>query len=1075
MLQLTIKDIYDSATNKVTQVKGKKYYDEGRVNIIYFNRKNYKVKSMVSGTYNYNVEIEFDEDGYFDGGICECPAYHEYSGYCKHVIATLFKILEMNKKNEFISLKEEYTVQEMVDFFSYQENQEKDLVNLELGYEFVEGNKGFLKDTYLSLKIGEKKLYVVKNIKKFLSSIRNKESLEFGKDFTFNPNFYDFKEEDKTIIDLLNDLYDTEEALDEMSFYAKNASLFKGKKVYLPQSAVKKFFEIVKGRFFHATIGEKKYDDMTILEKDLDIDFLLTKEKDDLKLEMKAKSRMIPLVQDGEYIFFKDRIYKVSPYQSQNFKPFYTTLGFQNKSSIKIPQKYNERFISHVYPVIKKIGNIKMNKAAEDAIYNPGLKATIYLDKIEEGISANIKFIYGDIILNPFKKEKEENKKDSRIILRDTEKENAILSHFEASEFKVSNEYIYLEEDEKIFDFIYNKVRNLNDIAEIYYSEKFKMLRVNTSSAFTGGIRLKRENNLLEFNFSIEGITREELKDVFSSIKEKKKYYKLKDGSYLPLHAGELNHIGTLIDYLDMDISKETMRIPKFKAVYMDEYLKETNIKSIKRNPLFKELVQNIREPEDMEYIIPSHLSTILRGYQKLGFEWLKTLYRYGFGGILADDMGLGKTLQVLTFLLSEKIEKKGHASLIVAPTSLVYNWLSEIEKFTPQLKYLIIAGNKEEREALIKDIKEYDVVITSYPLLRRDIDSYKDLSFRICILDEAQHIKNASSQNAKSVKKIKAQSYFALTGTPIENSLTELWSIFDFIMPGLLLSHIKFGTIFEKPIIKNQDKKALEELRRHINPFILRRLKKDVLEELPDKIEMKIISELTKQQKKIYLAYLSEIRGEIENEINTKGIEKSHIKILAGLTRLRQICCHPSMFIENYEGDSGKLLLLEEVAKEAIESGHRILIFSQFTSMLDIIRKRLSENNIEYKYLDGSTKIKERGDLVKKFNEGEGEVFLISLKAGGTGLNLTGADMVIHFDPWWNPAVEEQASDRAYRIGQKNAVHVMKFITKDTIEEKIYELQEKKKKLIDTVIKPGETMISKLSEREIRYIFDLK
>jgi SNF2 family DNA or RNA helicase len=435
--------------------------------------------------------------------------------------------------------------------------------------------------------------------------------------------------------------------------------------------------------------------------------------------------------------------------------------------------------------------------------------------------------------------------------------------------------------------------------------------------------------------------------------------------------------------------------------------------------------------------------------------------------------MGLGKTFQVLALLLSEKLEKGLHPTLIVVPTSLIYNWCEEVQKFAPELKVAVISGSKPERQEQMKDIKASDIVITSYPLIRRDIEEYKELDFRYCILDEAQHIKNPGSQNAKAVKEIRARNRYALTGTPMENSLLELWSIFDFILPGYLFSSTKFAEKYEKPIVRDENKKTLEELGKHIKPFILRRLKIEVLKELPEKIEHKILAELTKEQKKIYLAYLERIKSEIEKDIKENGFAKSQIKILAGLTRLRQICCHPAVFLDEFEGESGKMLLLQEIVEEAIESGHRILLFSQFTSMLKIIQDWLKSKNIEYLYLDGSTKAIERGKLVKSFNEGQGKIFLISLKAGGTGLNLTGADTVIHYDPWWNPAVEDQATDRAYRIGQLKSVHVMKLITKGTIEEKIFALQENKKKLIDSVIQPGETMLSKMSEADVRALFE--
>ncbi len=508
--------------------------------------------------------------------------------------------------------------------------------------------------------------------------------------------------------------------------------------------------------------------------------------------------------------------------------------------------------------------------------------------------------------------------------------------------------------------------------------------------------------------------------------------------------------------------------------MYLDKFLDDRNLDFIKKNTRFKRLVMDIKEPDDIEYPLPKGLNADLRDYQKFGFKWIKTLANYGFGGILADEMGLGKTIQMIAFLLSEKEEKGKATNLIIVPTSLVYNWEDEIKRFAPGLTTTIISGSKAHRTELIKTCSQYDVVITSYPLIRNDVDDYKNIDFRYLVLDEAQHIKNRASLNAKSVKRIKAKNFFALTGTPMENSLSELWSIFDFLMPGYLLTSRKFTDKFERPIVRDNDSKALKELNNHIKPFILRRLKKEVLRELPDKIEQKILVDMTEEQKKLYLAYLQAIKGDLGEEINEKGYNKSHMKILAGLTRLRQLSCDPSVFLEDYKGGSGKLDSLDEIVDEAISGGHRILIFSQFTSMLSEIKERLGKQDIDIMYLDGKTPMKDRGNLVKDFNKGKGDIFLISLKAGGTGLNLTSADMVIHFDPWWNPAVEDQATDRAHRIGQENKVQVIKLITKGTIEEKIFKLQEKKKEMIDKVIREGETLISKLSEEEMMSLFDI-
>jgi SNF2 family DNA or RNA helicase len=419
----------------------------------------------------------------------------------------------------------------------------------------------------------------------------------------------------------------------------------------------------------------------------------------------------------------------------------------------------------------------------------------------------------------------------------------------------------------------------------------------------------------------------------------------------------------------------------------------------------------------------------------------------------------------------SEILDDSSRRFLVIVPTSLLYNWLEEINRFTPGVKAEIIAGIKKLRDERL-EITDANIIITSYATFRNDADIYKRMKVYCCILDEAQHIKNNMSKTSKAVRQVKAVKRFALTGTPIENSLAELWSIFDFIMPGYLQNYTKFRKNFEKPIIKDKDLDKLRELKGRISPFIMRRMKNDVLKELPDKIEDKITVEMNLEQKKVYLAWLDKIKSELEDEYSTKGFNKSRIKILAGLTRLRQICCDPSLFIENYEGESSKLNLLDELVDELLEGGHRTVIFSQFTSMLAIIKKLLESKGIDYYSLDGSTKALDRSIMVNEFNEGNKDIFLISLKAGGTGLNLIGADTVIHYDPWWNPAVEDQATDRTHRIGQKSKVHVIKLITRGTIEEKVYKLQKIKKKIIEDVLSIEEGMITTMSENEIKNLF---
>ena len=439
-----------------------------------------------------------------------------------------------------------------------------------------------------------------------------------------------------------------------------------------------------------------------------------------------------------------------------------------------------------------------------------------------------------------------------------------------------------------------------------------------------------------------------------------------------------------------------------------------------------------------------------------------------------------GKTLQILTVILSYVNEqkskgKKTQPSIVVCPSSLTLNWLGEVNKFTPGLKALVISGNVAEREKKIKEIEEYDIVITSYDSLKRDIELYQEkmYQFKYVIADEAQYIKNNNTQNARAIKKITADTRFALTGTPIENSLSELWSIFDFIMPGYLFKYRKFKEIYEIAIVKENNKNKMQKLKKMIEPFVLRRIKKDVLTELPDKTLTVLYNEMDEEQQKIYLSYLAHAKKEVANEIQMNGFENSQIKILALLMRLRQICCHPSLFLQDYEGESSKLKQCMEVVEDAINGGHKILLFSGYTSMFSIIEKELKKKQINYLKLTGQTKVSERIELVDKFNEDKDiKVFLISLKAGGTGLNLTGADMVIHYDPWWNISAENQATDRTYRIGQKNNVQVYKLITKNSIEEKIYELQQKKARLVDNMLSTQNTFINQLSKEDIMELF---
>jgi len=568
-------------------------------------------------------------------------------------------------------------------------------------------------------------------------------------------------------------------------------------------------------------------------------------------------------------------------------------------------------------------------------------------------------------------------------------------------------------------------------------------------------------NHYLEFNFKIENVDKSEYKKIIEAFKNKKRFYKLGNGNFINLEEYETKETFKLMESLGFTTNYDKIKMHFSKALYLDNLLREKKLPYINGKENIDKIIKKFEDIKNKKFDISPKLNATLRDYQRDSLNWFETLDYLGFGGILADEMGLGKTIQTISFLLKRENKK----TLIVTPTSLIHNWKSEFEKFAPSLKVGIIHGLKKDRLNLIKNINDYDVMITTYGSLRNDLDEYEKLQFDYCIIDEAQNIKNPMASVTDAVKSINAKNKFALSGTPIENNLVELWSIFDFIMPGYLYNLSKFNAVFIK------DESQLENLKRMIQPFILRRTKKEVIKELPPKIEKKYIVEMGKAQKNTYGIYVENIKEKLKENENIKN----KITVLSYLTKLRQLCLDPNVVIEDYKGKSAKIETCLEIVKERIEENNKILVFSQFTSVLKNLGKKLSKKGISYYYLDGSTKAMDRTNLVNDFNNNdEVKVFLISLKAGGTGLNLTSANTVVHLDPWWNSSVENQASDRAHRIGQKQVVEVIKLIAKGTIEEKIIELQERKKDLIDNMINENlsnANMLSSISEEEIIYL----
>lgn len=928
---------------------------------------------------------------------------------------------------------------------------------------FISGNE----DIGIEFTIGDKRQYVVKDAYDLALNIENKSRIIYGKSLEFNHEISGFHKNSQALAIFLRD-----ETANIRQIMKKTSGLFStnnlsGRAFKVMPMSFDEFFNLFEGQTLECHGYKYPYNSLTFVNKDPESEFYINEEGNAYTLSTNLYISFKTTSKNYTYIIIDDTIYKCSKEFTQTVLPAVTKILREPRKEISLTEEYMGKFCSAVLPQISKNASVKTELIISDKLNMMPLSSSIYLDcNIQGHIYASVFFTYGDIEINPFRKSPRDN-----TVMRNLLEETKILITLENAGFEKTTAKYSMQDENKIYDFLVSGVNTLIELCEVNISDDFKKINIKYPKTISMGVKLN--SNLIQIDLSKPEFDLAELKDILLSYKIKKKYFRLKDNSFLSLDNDYFNTLLKLVEDLNVqeeDLEKGHAEIPGYRSLYLDSLIKNNPWIQAEKAHNFKEMIRSIKESDDSDFQLPERLKPIMRGYQVVGFKWLKSLSKYSLGGILADDMGLGKTLQVISLLASEKSEKP---SIIVCPTSLVYNWQSEIEKFYPNLSTLIIAGNSVERISLIDTINRYDLILTSYDLVKRDIEYYHH-EFKYCILDEAQYIKNASTQNAKAVKLINSETRFALTGTPIENSLADLWSIFDFIMPGYLLSYNKFKDKYETPIVKDENKEMLYRLNKQIQPFILRRLKKDVLKELPDKIETVTYAQMEETQRKLYAAELMKLNNEFRNEVKENGYEKSQIKILAMLTRLRQICCDPSLCYEDYEGGSAKLELCMEILRNSIENNHKVLIFSQFTSMLRIIEKQLTLNNIPYYMLTGATSSMERLNLANKFNMNNTAVFLISLKAGGTGLNLTGADVVIHFDPWWNISAQNQATDRTHRIGQHNNVQVFKLIAKNTIEEKIEKLQENKKDLAEAVIKKGEVLINSLSKDQINSLFEI-
>lgn len=970
------------------------------------------------------------------GATCTCSVYEEFSKHkhnyiCKHIIASIFYFYIVAKN------KIKKIVKENPKLIKNKENKvsfEKKLLNLDLDIKRNDVN-----EFDIQIRIGEGSTYLVPKISEFLKCKEVKGHLRINGEFLYNSTSMIFNDEDERLLNYIH-------------MNLKNSDSFnivEGKTLRISEAYIEELLNLIsdnkKVKLNYDYINYESY----IIKDDIPVSFTVKLDLDKVILTTKKKLP-IPL-NDKFTVFLNDRkIYLPSENQVKNYRIIYSKL----KQEGKIEYPKNETSIVNLFKLLSSISN--------DILLGDGIKQLCRkCYKIKSLFKSENNEIKCKVTIDYFGKIINILDKNAECSLRDNYFEEEIAMKLERYRFiKKGSEFIFIGDDEERYEFLANGIQFFKSFSRLEFSKSFNDASLIGSSDIHAIFEGDGEN--LRFKYDIDGIDYSEYAKILQSLSEDRDFYKTKKGRILDLRDLGINNFFNIIDNLmySEDLYDGILDVDKSKALFIEDSIKNNNLIFIRGAEVLNIVSKKLESRTIEEVNEIEGLNGVLRGYQLIGVNYLLALSEMNFGGILADEMGLGKTIQIIAFLLCQK----GKKSLVVTPTSLIYNWKEEFEKFAPDLNVGIIHGSKSIRNKVLDNKDEYDVLITTYGTIKNDISFYKNEIFDYCIIDEAQNIKNPKAQNTKIIKEIKAKVKFALTGTPIENSLIELWSIFDFIMPKYLFDEKKFKQKFV-----NRTEMEIDELKSLINPFILRRLKRDVITELPEKIEKKYYVSMTTEQKLAYKNYMKEVK------LKLKTGEDDNITIFSYLTRLRQLCQDPILVNKDYTGDSGKLNVALEIIDEVIKENNKILVFSQFTSVLKKIEEELNERKIVNKYLDGSTSAKERVRLVAEFNESnEPGVFLISLKAGGTGLNLTSAKFVMHMDPWWNPAIEDQATDRAHRIGQKNVVEVIKLIAKDTIEEKVIQLQEEKREIINSVMSDDSLNINNISKLTNDEILDL-
>lgn len=1024
----------------------------------------------------YDVSLSYNErTDQLEETFCECPAFSNYDGICKHCVAVLREYMNHQQGTTRLASKVRQTSWDggRSNYAAYKPQTTYAIKNL-LNMQIQKKTAPILqKDAFgrvcllpsfkverdnletkisAAFKIGIDHMYVLKDVSEFAKNMEAAANFAYGKRLQFIHSIESFDQDSQPLAEfLVKWIKDREkkEASDSAFYFTR--TIPKVRELPLSGGEFEMLLDIMGERPFEIELSDSAVKEWQISERMPEMDLYITGKEGGIEVATDAN----PLIRGQEhYLYFADgEIFKLPIKDVKAIDGLLFCMERKINNPFFVAEDDIPIFCRELYPTLKQQFICHIENFVEEDYGIAEAEFKIYLDAPEKNIvTGKIEAVYGDRKYNVYDRQKDY---ESRDFVKEIETAALIVPYFERID-ENKQELVISRDEDTLYELLTMGIDEMQELGQVYVSESLKGVNIRPTPTVSIGISLS--GDLLELTLTAGDMSREDLIDILGKYNKKKKFYRLKNGDFVQIEDDGITTLAELREGLNLtakELRQDTVLLPKYRALYLDSELQAKTSLSVERSRNFRALIRDMKTVDDNDFEVPATLAKTLREYQKKGFLWLKTLAHNGFGGILADDMGLGKTLQVIAFLLSEQ-EEKGSAdsrpSLIVCPASLVYNWESEIHRFAPALRTRLIIGTAAGRQTLIETIEPGEVCITSYELLKRDIKLYKEIAFGCQVIDEAQYIKNHNTQAAKSVKSINAGFRAALTGTPVENRLSELWSIFDFLMSGFLHSYDRFRKEMENPIVQGQDEEAMERLRKMTHPFILRRLKKDVLKDLPDKIEKNMFTRLDGEQQRLYDAHVKQLQlfldGASDEELST-----SKIQILSQLTRLRQICCDPALVYENYQGVSAKTQMCIELISNAVSAGHKILLFSQFTTMLSDLEARLEQEEISYYILTGATSKEKRNRMVKAFNEDDTSVFLISLKAGGTGLNLTAADMVIHFDPWWNLAVQNQATDRAHRIGQKNVVTVYKLIAQDTIEDKILELQERKKDLADQIL----------------------